>query len=70
MPAHPVVAQLPDLPDPKFGTDPEPYLMLLVLGFVVGALGHLFKSKTVVASGILMIVAATIVLPVALQLSR
>jgi hypothetical protein len=68
--AHSWIAALPDLPDPKFGTDPEPYLMLLVLGFVVGALGHLFQSKTIVATGILMIVAATIVLPLTLQLSR
>jgi sulfite exporter TauE/SafE len=63
-------AELPSLPDPKFGTDPGPYLTLLVVGFVVGALGHLFRSKTIVASGIIMIVAATILLPVMLQLSR
>ena len=63
-------AELPSLPDPKFGTDPGPYLTLLVVGFLVGTLGHLFKSKTFVASGIAMIVAATILLPVMLQLSR
>jgi hypothetical protein len=70
MPAYPVLGALPDLPDPEFGTDPEPYLMLLVLGFLVGTLGHLFQSKTVVAGGILMILAATIILPLVLQLSR
>jgi hypothetical protein len=65
-----VLGELPDLPSPDVGTDPEPYLLLLVVGFLVGALGHLFQSKTIIASGIAMIVAATIILPIMLQISR
>jgi len=65
-----LLGALPDLPSPEFGTDPGPYLALVIAGFVVGALGHLFQSKTIVASGILMIVAATIILPIILQISR
>jgi hypothetical protein len=65
-----VLGKLPDLPSPDVGTDPEPYLALLVVGFLVGALGHLFQSKTIIASGIAMIVAATIILPIMLQISR
>jgi hypothetical protein len=65
-----VVAQLPDLPSPEVGTDPEPYLLLLVVGFLVGGIGHLFQSKTIIASGIAMIVAATIILPIMLQINR
>jgi hypothetical protein len=65
-----VLGALPDLPSPEVGTDPQPYVLLLVIGFVVGALGHLFQSKTIIATGILMIVAATIILPLVLQISR
>ena len=42
-----------------------PYLLLMLGGFVVGTAGHLYKSKFVVAIGILMIFAATLLLPLA-----
>jgi hypothetical protein len=42
-----------------------PYLLLMLVGFVVGTAGHLYKSKLVVAIGILMIFAATLLLPLA-----
>ena len=42
-----------------------PYLFLMLGGFVVGAAGHLYKSKLVVAIGILMIFSATLLLPLA-----
>ncbi len=42
-----------------------PYLLLMLGGFVVGTAGHLYKSKLVVAIGILMIFAATVLLPLA-----
>jgi hypothetical protein len=42
-----------------------PYLLLMLGGFVVGTAGHLYKSKLVVAIGILMIFAATLLLPLA-----
>jgi len=42
-----------------------PYLLLMLAGFVVGTAGHLYKSKLVVAIGILMIFAATVLLPLA-----
>jgi hypothetical protein len=34
-----------------------------VLGFIVGIFGHLVRSRLVVAVGVLMIFAATVVLP-------
>jgi hypothetical protein len=43
-----------------------PYLTLMLVGFVVGAAGHLYKSKLVVALGIAMIFLATLLLPLAL----
>jgi hypothetical protein len=43
----------------------SPYLLLMLAGFVVGTLGHLYKSKVVVATGIIMIFMATLLLPLA-----
>jgi hypothetical protein len=39
------------------------YIALMGAGFLVGIAGHLFRSKTLVASGVIMIFAATILLP-------
>ena len=43
----------------------SPYLILMLVGFLVGAGGHLYKSKFVVAIGIVMIFLATLLLPLA-----
>ena len=45
-----------------------PFLALILLGFLVGALGHAHKSKPVIAFGIILILAATLVFQ--LQLYR
>jgi hypothetical protein len=42
-----------------------PYLLLMLGGFVVGTMGHIYRSKLVVGLGILMIFAATLLLPLA-----
>ena len=46
-----------------FDPDPLPFIALTGLGFVVGVGGHLYKSRTAVATGIGMIFAATLPLP-------
>jgi len=43
-----------------------PYLTLMIVGFVFGILGHMYKSRFVVGIGILLIFAATVLLPLAL----
>ena len=58
-----LVAQLPDLPDPRFRTDPKPYLILFGVGFFTAVFGHIFKVKLMIAAGILMIFLSTVVLP-------
>ena len=58
-----LVAQLPDLPDPRFRTDPKPYLILFGVGFLTAVIGHIYKVKTMIALGILMVFLSTVVLP-------
>ena len=70
-----VLAQLLDPergPEPSgdFRVEPEAFVALLLAGFAVGILGHIFKAKTMVAAGILMIFLATVGLPLWLQLTR
>ena len=48
----------------------SPYLYLMLAGFVVGIAGHLFRLKTLIGAGIVMIALATLLLPLALVLSE
>jgi hypothetical protein len=61
-------------PDPaparEIGPDPSPFLMAMVAGFIVGVLGHLFRSRTLVVLGVVTVFASTFLLPLALFLSR
>ena len=49
--------------------DPMPFIALMGLGFVIGVGGHIYKSRTAVATGIGMIFVATILLPLGLYLN-
>jgi len=53
-----------------FRVSPTFFLVLLGLGFLIGTLGHIIKSRTLVIAGILLIFAATIFLPLAYSLSN
>jgi cyanate permease len=44
-----------------------PYVFLVLLGFVVGILGHLSRSRWLVTIGILLIVIGAFLLPLALK---
>jgi hypothetical protein len=61
-----------DGPEPsgEFRVSPTFLIVLLGLGFLIGALGHLFKSRTLQAAGVLLILAATIFLPIAYSISK
>ena len=52
-----------------FDPDPLPFIVLMGLGFLVGIAGHVYKSNTVIATGIGMIFVATILLPLGIYLS-
>jgi hypothetical protein len=45
----------------------KPYLFLMVGGFAVGILGHLFRSRWVVAIGVIMVFLATLLFPLAIH---
>ena len=45
----------------------RPYLALVVIGFVVGALGHLMRARWVVAVGVVLIFLATLLFPLAIH---
>ncbi len=70
----PVMAQF--LPDDgpgqsgDFRVSPTFFLVLLGLGFLIGTLGHIIKSRTLVIAGILLIFAATVFLPLAYSVSN
>jgi uncharacterized membrane protein YdfJ with MMPL/SSD domain len=46
----------------------EPYLALMAAGFLLGIFGHIFRSRWMVAIGVIMIVLAALIFPVVLQL--
>ena len=45
----------------------EPYLALMVGGFVIAIYGHLARLRWLVAIGIIMVLLATLLFPLALQ---
>ena len=61
-----------DGPEPsgEVRVSPTFLIVLLGLGFLIGTLGHLFKSRTLQAAGVLLILAATIFLPIAYSISK
>ncbi|HEX2468726.1 MAG TPA: hypothetical protein VHJ54_11020 [Solirubrobacterales bacterium] len=44
-----------------------PYIGLMIAGFIVGSLGHAARSRWLVAIGVIMILLATLLFPLALQ---
>ena len=46
-----------------------PYVSLMIAGFAIGILGHMFRSRWLVAVGILLIFLAALALPLALNVT-
>ena len=57
------------MPVAAFDPSPAPFIALMALGFLVGATGHVYKSKALIATGIGLIFMATLGLPLGLYLS-
>ena len=58
------------MPLAAFDPSPTPFIILMALGFLIGTAGHVYKSKTMVATGIGMIFMATLGLPLGIYLSE
>jgi hypothetical protein len=56
--------------DGGFEVDPSFFVAVLLLGFAIGALGHLIRSRALIVAGVLMIFAATLLIPLALSATR
>jgi hypothetical protein len=52
-----------------FDPSPVPFIALMGLGFLIGVTGHIYRSRTAIATGIAMIFCATLLLPLGLYLS-
>jgi hypothetical protein len=50
-----------------FEVNPNFFFILLGLGFLIGIVGHLARSKTVIAIGVTLIFLATVFIPIALN---
>jgi uncharacterized membrane protein len=61
-----------DLPKPTGGFEVSPtfFIVLFGIGFLVGVVGHLARSRTLVAAGVILIFLATIFIPIYLQVTR
>ncbi len=59
----------PPVPLAAFNPSPTPFVVLMAVGFILGAVGHVYKSKTLIATGIGLIFMATLGLPLGLYLS-
>ncbi|MEA2403743.1 MAG: hypothetical protein QOE08_390 [Thermoleophilaceae bacterium] len=60
------------LPIPEntpFAPGAGPYIALMGFGFVLAVLGHLARSKTLIASGIAIVFAAIIIVPLGVYLT-
>jgi hypothetical protein len=62
--------EIQELSKPPVELDIGLYLMLLAIGFLVGFVGNIYKSRFVTAIGIALIFAAVIVAPLISILSR
>jgi hypothetical protein len=53
-----------------FRVSPTFFVVVLLLGFLIGTFGHVVKSRTLVALGIGLVFSATVALPVVVALSN
>jgi len=53
----------------QFDPSPAPFILLMALGFLVGTLGHVYRSRFAIVSGIVLIFVATIALPLGVYIS-
>ncbi len=52
---------------PEGDPDIAPFIVLTVLGFSIAVFGHLIKSNTVIATGIILVFLAVVLIPLITQ---
>jgi hypothetical protein len=57
-------------PSPEFGSDPKPYVTLMLAGLAVGTLGHIFRFRFLVIVGVGAVFLGTFLLPLTVYLSK
>ena len=55
------------MPLAAFAPSPVPFIVLMGVGFLVGIVGHVYKSRALIVTGIGCIFLATLLLPLALS---
>ena len=73
-----ILLAISDFLDPGAGPDqrgdfeisPSFFIVLVLLGFAIGTFGHLIKSRTLVAAGVILVFAATVFIPIAIGVSN
>jgi hypothetical protein len=63
------VPDLGPLPAALLAHSPGPYIALMLVGFVIGVLGHLTRTRWLVAAGIVLISLGALLLPLAANLT-
>jgi hypothetical protein len=59
----PVLGDLDIFGVPTGDPDLTPFILLTVGGFIIGVFGHLFRSRTMVAIGVLLVFVGVFLLP-------
>ena len=54
------------MPVLAFSPSPVPFVVLMALGFLVGVTGHVYRSRPMIATGVGLVLIATLLLPLAL----
>jgi len=55
---------------PTYGASPWPFIVMMLVGFVIGIFGHISKTRALVALGIGLIFLGTFVIPLIINLSH
>jgi hypothetical protein len=53
-----------------FRVSPTIFIVMFGLGFLLSTIGHVYRSRVLVAAGIMLIFLSTVLIPIALQASN
>ena len=57
------------MPFAQFDPSPTPFIALMAVGFLIGIIGHVYKSNVAIAAGIALVFVATLLLPLGIYLT-